>query len=65
MRVRETPEHQRDILVEEGELIIIPRGVEHCPVAEEETYLMLLEPATTLNTGNRQDDRTVRHLERL
>lgn len=65
MQVREMPEHQRDILVEEGELIIIPHGVEHCPVAEEETYLMLLEPATTINTGDRRDERTVLQVERL
>lgn len=65
MQVRETPEHQRDIWVEEGELIIIPHGVEHRPVAEEETHLMLLEPLTTINTGNVASDRTVLHVERL
>ena len=65
MQVRETPEHQRDIWVEEGELIIIPHGIEHRPVAEEETHLMLLEPMTTINTGNIASDRTVLHVERL
>ena len=65
MQVRETPESQRDIWVEEGELIIIPHGVEHRPVAEEETHLMLLEPTTTVNTGNVASERTVLHVERL
>jgi len=65
MQVRETPESQSDIWVEEGELIIIPHGVEHRPVAEEETHLMLLEPTTTVNTGNVASERTVLHVERL
>jgi mannose-6-phosphate isomerase-like protein (cupin superfamily) len=65
MQVRETAERQRDIWVEEGELIIIPHGVEHHPVAEEETHLMLLEPTTTVNTGNVASERTVLHVERL
>jgi len=48
-----------DVWLEEGELVIIPRGVEHCPVAEEEVHVLLLEPKTTLNTGNVQNERTV------
>lgn len=65
MQVREEPERERDIWVEEGELIIIPHGLEHRPVAEEETHLMLLEHTTTLNTGTIQNERTVLHVERL
>ena len=65
MQVREESESQRNIWVEEGELIIIPHGVEHRPVAEEETHLMLLEPTTTVNTGNAQSDRTVLHMQHL
>jgi mannose-6-phosphate isomerase-like protein (cupin superfamily) len=65
MQVRETPERQSDIWVEEGELIIIPHGVEHRPVAQVETHLMLLEPTTTVNTGNIESERTVLHVERL
>lgn len=65
MQVREAPESQQNIWVEEGELIIIPHGVEHRPVAEEETHLMLLEPTTTVNTGNVASERTVLHVERL
>jgi mannose-6-phosphate isomerase-like protein (cupin superfamily) len=48
-----------DIPVEEGECIIIPRGLEHMPVAEEEVFLMLIEPKATLNTGNIRSERTV------
>ena len=65
MQVRETPESQRDIWAEEGELIIIPHGVEHCPVAEEETHLLLLEPMTTINTGQVTNERTVLQVEQL
>ena len=55
----------RDIFLEEGEFVIIPRGVEHLPVAEEETHVLLLEPKTTLNTGNIENERTVVDLERI
>ena len=55
----------RDVRLEEGELIIIPRGVEHLPVAEEEAHLLVLEPKSTLNTGNVQNDRTVADLKRI
>jgi mannose-6-phosphate isomerase-like protein (cupin superfamily) len=49
----------RDLWLDEGELVIIPKGVEHMPVAEEEVHLLLLEPKTTLNTGNVRNERTV------
>ncbi len=48
----------RDISLEEGEFLIIPKGVEHLPVAEEETQIILIEPASTLNTGNVRNERT-------
>jgi mannose-6-phosphate isomerase-like protein (cupin superfamily) len=51
--------------IEEGEFIVVPRGVEHRPVAEEECWLMLFEPASTLNTGNIVNERTVAQLERV
>ena len=54
---------QRDVWLEEGELIIIPRGVEHRPVADEECHVLLFEPATTLNTGNVNDEFTVPKLD--
>jgi mannose-6-phosphate isomerase-like protein (cupin superfamily) len=49
----------RDLWLNEGEFVIIPKGVEHCPVAEEEVHVMLLEPKSTLNTGDQQIERTV------
>ena len=48
-----------DLWIEPGEFVVVPKGVEHCPVAEEETHILLLEPKTTLNTGNVQGERTV------
>ena len=52
--------------VGEGEFLIVPRGVEHRPIAEEEVAILLFEPASTLNTGNVQDDALTRpQLERL
>jgi mannose-6-phosphate isomerase-like protein (cupin superfamily) len=48
-----------------GEMIIVPRGVEHMPVASEETHVMLFEPKTTLNTGGVRNERTVETLERI
>jgi mannose-6-phosphate isomerase-like protein (cupin superfamily) len=48
-----------DRWVNEGEFIVVPRGVEHMPVAEEECYILLLEPKTTVNTGNVRSERTV------
>ncbi len=55
----------REITLNPGEFVIIPRGVEHLPVADEEVQLVLLEPKTTLNTGNVQNERTVPVLERI
>jgi mannose-6-phosphate isomerase-like protein (cupin superfamily) len=55
----------RDIELDEGEFVIIPRGVEHLPVAEEEAEVLLLEPKTTINTGNVNNERTVSELERI
>jgi mannose-6-phosphate isomerase-like protein (cupin superfamily) len=54
-----------DQLIRPGEFIIVPKGVEHLPVAEEEVHLVLLEPKTTLNTGNITSDRTRAELERI
>ncbi len=48
-----------DVTLEEGEMLVVPRGVEHRPVAEEEVWLMMFEPASTLNTGNAGGERTV------
>jgi mannose-6-phosphate isomerase-like protein (cupin superfamily) len=59
------PAEQRDVWLEEGEFIVVPRGVEHRPVADEEAEVLLFEPASTLNTGNVQDEFTVPKLEWL
>ena len=53
----------RQVWLEEGEFLIIPRGVEHRPVADEEAHVLLFEPAGTLNTGDVGDERTVQELE--
>ena len=55
----------RTEVVNEGEFIIVPHGVEHCPLAEEEVHLVLIEPKSTLNTGNITNERTVAQLERI
>jgi mannose-6-phosphate isomerase-like protein (cupin superfamily) len=55
----------RDILLNEGEFVIVPKGVEHKPVAEQEAHILLLEPASTLNTGNVENELTARDLERI
>lgn len=52
--------HDRDLWLEEGELAIIPRGVEHLPVADEEVHVLLLEPKTTVNTGSVGGERTAK-----
>ncbi len=55
----------RHIWIEEGEFIIIPRGVEHRPVADEEAHVLLFEPGSTLNTGNVRNERTLDRLEKI
>ena len=55
----------REAIVREGEFVIVPRGVEHCPVADEEVHIVLIEPKSTLNTGNIVNERTVAQLERI
>jgi len=59
----EFPDH--DVWLEEGEFLIVPHGVEHRPVADKEAHVLLFEPATTLNTGNVRNERTVAKLDRL
>ena len=54
-----------DIRLEEGEFFIVPRGVEHMPVADEEAHVLLFEPKTTLNTGDVQSERTVAELQAI
>jgi mannose-6-phosphate isomerase-like protein (cupin superfamily) len=56
---------QREVWLEQGELIVVPHGVEHRPVADEEAEVLLFEPASTLNTGNVRNEFTVPELEWL
>src|SRR5579871_3216499 len=62
MKFREKGE-EREAIVGPGEFIIVPHGVEHCPVADEEVHLVLIEPRNTLNTGNITNERTVADLQ--
>lgn len=56
---------EESVWIEEGEFIVVPRGVEHRPVADDEAHVLLFEPATTLNTGNVQNKLTVEELDRI
>lgn len=56
------PSQDREVWIEEGEFIVVPRGVEHRPVADEEAQVLLFEPASTLNTGNVENELTRQEL---
>src|SRR4051812_35644481 len=64
MKVRDNGK-ENEFVIMPGEFIVIPRGMEHLPSADEETHIMLLEPRTTLNTGNINNERTLSELERI
>ena len=55
----------RDVQIGPGEMFIVPKGVEHMPVAEDEAHVLLVEPKSVLNTGDNVDEKTVRDLERI
>ncbi|HKJ31105.1 MAG TPA: cupin domain-containing protein [Balneolales bacterium] len=55
----------RDVTLNKGEFFIVPKGVEHKPVAEEEVHLIMFEPAQTRNTGNVENEKTVETIERI
>ena len=55
----------KNIELNEGEFLVVPKGVEHRPNAAEEVWVMLFEPATTLNTGNKENEFTKKELEKL
>ena len=65
MDYREESGAERSIELREGEFLIVPRGVEHRPAADREVQVMLFEPASTLNTGNVRNERTVEELARI
>jgi mannose-6-phosphate isomerase-like protein (cupin superfamily) len=54
-----------DVLLNEGEFVIIPRGVEHMPVADAEAHVVLFEPKTVLNTGDVRNERTLAELQHI
>jgi mannose-6-phosphate isomerase-like protein (cupin superfamily) len=56
---------ERELWIEEGEMIVIPRGIDHRPFADEEAQVLLFEPASTLNTGNVNNELTRRDLNRI
>ncbi|MEA3440341.1 MAG: cupin domain-containing protein [Chloroflexota bacterium] len=55
----------QDVVLKQGEFTIVPKGVEHKPVAEQETFILMFEPLGTLNTGNIQDAHTIEEIERI
>lgn len=55
----------KTVVLKEGEFLIVPRGVEHRPVAKEEVWVLLFEPASTLNTGNVINEKTKAELEKI
>jgi mannose-6-phosphate isomerase-like protein (cupin superfamily) len=59
------PGEQKEVWLETGEFMVVPHGVEHRPVADEEAEVLLFEPASTLNTGNVRDEFTVTKLDRI
>jgi mannose-6-phosphate isomerase-like protein (cupin superfamily) len=56
-------QRDRDVVLNEGELFVVPKGVEHCPKADVETHILLIEPRGTANTGDAGGDRTVQERE--
>lgn len=55
----------RTVVLEEGEMMVVPAGVEHRPAADEEAHILMFEPMSTLNTGNVRNERTVAELDRI
>jgi mannose-6-phosphate isomerase-like protein (cupin superfamily) len=64
-REAEAPDVDREVWLEAGEFIVVPRGVEHRPVADEEAHVLLFEPMTTLNTGNVENEFTRQTLRQI
>ena len=65
MEYRDDSGNEHQTWIEAGEIVIVPRGQEHRPVAEEECHVLLFEPATTLNTGNQDNEFTKRELSKI
>lgn len=64
MKFRENGQ-ERELKVHPGEFVIVPRGMEHMPIADEDVQVILLEPKSTLNTGNVRNERTLERLGRV
>jgi mannose-6-phosphate isomerase-like protein (cupin superfamily) len=65
LRIKLSESDGEDVVLNPGEFLVVPRGIEHCPIAEPACEVVLLERNTTLNTGNVENDRTVRHLSHI
>jgi len=65
MQFRDPDGTERESTINPGEFLIVPRGVEHCPVADGECHVVLFEPKSTLNTGDVRNERTRNVLERI
>jgi len=65
MEYRDDDSTEKSTWIEEGELIVVPRGVEHRPVADGECHVLLFEPVSTLNTGNTENELTRKELSRI
>ena len=65
MEYRDDAGAERETWIEAGEMVIVPHGQEHRPVAEEECHVLLFEPATTLNTGTQNNEFTKRQLSKI
>src|SRR5712691_12358455 len=65
MEYRDNSDREQSIWIEAGEMITVPRGVEYRPVADEEAQVLLFEPASTLNTGNIENEFTKKNLKRV
>jgi mannose-6-phosphate isomerase-like protein (cupin superfamily) len=58
-------QEEQDIMLEEGEFLIVPRGIEHKPVAEQEAHVLLFEPKSTVNTGTVRTEKTIEKPETI
>ncbi len=58
-------DNEREVKLNEGEFVVVPHGVEHKPVADEEVHMLMFEPNTTLNTGNVKNERTLEELQKI
>ena len=65
MGYRDESGRARELVVNQGEFLIVPRGMEHRPAADDEVEILLFDPAGTLNTGNVRSDLTVDELQRI